>query len=552
MDRLVLATLSEIPGATTAGPVAAQSVPKAVPVRFGRLGNFRLGSRRFKAPNVGRIPDEPLVSCLCVTENRQAFMPWLLWGYDRQAWKRRELVIVDSSDPPVVVPKRSDVRVLHVPPGTSLGKKRNLALDAARGGVVAWFDDDDWQHPQRLTLLVPLLREYAARIGASFIGPSRSYFVDVGGHRCEPYHMVRYAIFNGSVYYTDMVSHARFPEDVLRTEDTKWISTLLRNRQGAALVDEHPCLSMWLCHAVNVTNASHVRKLPLDSRELIAKLGSAWGDTPQQLAALRRRLSAQPARRAVRVALAEPLYEAERAPAEKPAFERPAQVAGHAEEKWRKPVPPPADAQAAQAVQAPEAVTAAGVQLALYLTDAGGAQSRASAGFSMIRRGGWVRAVTTVGIHKQSEWSGADYVGVFDAEAVEPPEPEALARAVARSGMAADVYVLRSGERLSVRKLLALSNTDEALLRQLLARLPLRGAFSLDRTITPIQSAWVARPEVFDQLVRKWLVPARAILGEHPAPAAAFRLLAAIAFFHERRTVRALDLERSQAFHRVG
>ena len=26
----------------------------------------------------------PFVSCLCVTEGRPAFMPWLLWCFDRQ------------------------------------------------------------------------------------------------------------------------------------------------------------------------------------------------------------------------------------------------------------------------------------------------------------------------------------------------------------------------------------------------------------------------------------------------------------------------------------
>jgi len=36
---------------------------------------------------------QPLISCLCVTENRPAFLPWLLWNYERQTWARRELVV---------------------------------------------------------------------------------------------------------------------------------------------------------------------------------------------------------------------------------------------------------------------------------------------------------------------------------------------------------------------------------------------------------------------------------------------------------------------------
>ena len=72
--------------------------------------------------------NDPLVSCLCVTENRPAFMPWLLWCFDRQTWANRELVIIDSSAQPFTVPSRDDIRVIPAPCGTSVGRKRNLAL----------------------------------------------------------------------------------------------------------------------------------------------------------------------------------------------------------------------------------------------------------------------------------------------------------------------------------------------------------------------------------------------------------------------------------------
>jgi hypothetical protein len=45
----------------------------------------------------------PLVSCLCVTENRSAFIPWLA-ELREQDYQRRELVVVDSSDVPCELP----------------------------------------------------------------------------------------------------------------------------------------------------------------------------------------------------------------------------------------------------------------------------------------------------------------------------------------------------------------------------------------------------------------------------------------------------------------
>src|SRR5438309_10414663 len=108
----------------------------------------------------------PLVSCLCVTEGRPAFMPWLLWCFDRQTWSHRELVIVDSSLEPSQVVGRDDVRVVSLPPGTRVGKKRNLALQEAHGEIITWFDDDDWQHPHKLVWLVEALQEGALYAGA--------------------------------------------------------------------------------------------------------------------------------------------------------------------------------------------------------------------------------------------------------------------------------------------------------------------------------------------------------------------------------------------------
>ena len=48
------------------------------------------------------VPGDPgLVSCLCVTEERPAFLPWLFWNYGKQDYWARELVIVDSSREPL-------------------------------------------------------------------------------------------------------------------------------------------------------------------------------------------------------------------------------------------------------------------------------------------------------------------------------------------------------------------------------------------------------------------------------------------------------------------
>ena len=73
------------------------------------------------------------VSCLCVTENRPAFVPWLLWNFNKQDHPSRELVIVDSSREPLAPASDAGVTVVRCAPGTSVARKRNLAVEAARG-----------------------------------------------------------------------------------------------------------------------------------------------------------------------------------------------------------------------------------------------------------------------------------------------------------------------------------------------------------------------------------------------------------------------------------
>src|SRR4051794_9670806 len=64
----------------------------------------------------------PLVSCLCVTEGRVQFWPWLWWNFIKQDHPRRELVIVDSSPEPIAVDDPR-VRVVTATPGTSVAVK---------------------------------------------------------------------------------------------------------------------------------------------------------------------------------------------------------------------------------------------------------------------------------------------------------------------------------------------------------------------------------------------------------------------------------------------
>lgn len=229
---------------------------------------------------------DKFVSCLCVTEGRPAFMPWLLWNYRKQDYPFRELVVVDGTDSGPSIPCDPDIRVIRCAPGLSVGQKRNIALEHAAGALIAWFDDDDWQHPQRLSSLVERLGD-----GAGIAGPTASWFVDLARLRARPYGARRLTIFNGALFRRTTIGDTRFDEARRPATDTTWLAKVLSTDKGQPHL--HPtALAFWLCHETNISNPASRRTFPLPLRRVIDSVGSAaWSTTSSELIGLQQRLS---------------------------------------------------------------------------------------------------------------------------------------------------------------------------------------------------------------------------------------------------------------------
>lgn len=234
---------------------------------------------------VETCPTKPVVSCLCVTEERRPFLPWLLWNYQKQDYVDRELIIVDSSPHPVTPPDAT-VTVVACPPGTNVGRKRNLAVEAARGTLVTWFDDDDWQHPRKLSILAGALGEAGVLAGSK-----RSWFIDIGRSRARPHDAQREVLFNGLGARRSALGGVRFDEHRVRAADTAWVGAVRRASRGDDRVVPR-LLSCWLCHGANLSNPVTRYVFPHPLADVCREVGAAdWGDTEEKLAQLRDRLS---------------------------------------------------------------------------------------------------------------------------------------------------------------------------------------------------------------------------------------------------------------------
>jgi hypothetical protein len=116
---------------------SAAVVPRSTGVTSGRAG---------------MVPREPLVSCIMPTFNRRAWVERAVRYFLRQDYEARELIVVDDGSEPVgdLLPRDSAIRYVRLGQRASIGTKRNLGCEQARGEIIAHWDDDDWFAPWRL------------------------------------------------------------------------------------------------------------------------------------------------------------------------------------------------------------------------------------------------------------------------------------------------------------------------------------------------------------------------------------------------------------------
>ncbi len=101
---------------------------------------------------------QPLVSCLMVTRGKLFSGRHAVDCFRRQTYPNRELVLVcDAPGTEIEAHCRTlgdpRIRVVYPDkPAASLGKLRNLSMQAAQGSWICQWDDDDLYHPERLAL----------------------------------------------------------------------------------------------------------------------------------------------------------------------------------------------------------------------------------------------------------------------------------------------------------------------------------------------------------------------------------------------------------------
>lgn len=186
-------------------------------------------ARSARAPAApGAHTERPLVSCMMPTANRRPFVPQAIQYFLRQDYPNRELIVLDDGEQAVddLIPHDQRIRYLRLPRRYSIGAKRNLACEEARGTLIAHWDDDDWMAGRRISYQAG---ELARAGGKSVCGLSRLYYFDPRQRRAwlykYPERQKPWLAGNTLLYRKELWQRHPFP-DLNEGEDTRFVWSL--------------------------------------------------------------------------------------------------------------------------------------------------------------------------------------------------------------------------------------------------------------------------------------------------------------------------------------
>jgi len=113
----------------------------------------------------------PFVSICTPTFNRRPFIPIIIKCFENQTYPRdkMEWIIVDDGSDKIedLVSHLPYVRYFKYDEKMTLGKKRNISNEKAKGDIIVYMDDDDYYPPERVQHAVERLQESKALCAGS-------------------------------------------------------------------------------------------------------------------------------------------------------------------------------------------------------------------------------------------------------------------------------------------------------------------------------------------------------------------------------------------------
>lgn len=200
----------------------------------------------------------PHITCVCVSQNRPAFLKKAIDYFNAQTYQNKSLVIVYEGDGALWQDStllNDKIKVIKVPllSGISLGERRNLSVEHCSGDYFCQWDDDDWFHVRRLELQMEALiasKKPACVLSRLILYDAISRQAYLSSERYwEGTLLCRTGLFNDTLRYPNMN----------KSEDNSLVVNLVKKDCVQTL--SLPFLYSYFFHGKNTWDATHFHQL---------------------------------------------------------------------------------------------------------------------------------------------------------------------------------------------------------------------------------------------------------------------------------------------------
>ena len=110
-----------------------------------------------------KLKKNPLVTVCTPTFNRRPFIPIMIKCFEHQNYPKDKIewIIIDDGTDKIedLVKHIPQVKYLKYDEKLTIGQKRNIGNDNAKGEIIVYMDDDDYYPPERISHAVDTLRQ---------------------------------------------------------------------------------------------------------------------------------------------------------------------------------------------------------------------------------------------------------------------------------------------------------------------------------------------------------------------------------------------------------
>ncbi|WP_158799618.1 glycosyltransferase family A protein [Pedobacter sp. L105] len=201
----------------------------------------------------------PLISCICVTNNRTALLKRAIACFEAQNYPNKELVVSYPDDDHQTkeliqqVSKNEELKILRIERSSeeSLGNARNVAIDKCTGDYICIWDDDDWYHASRLSFQFNSMQTLGQGYQASILTNILLYDATTKkAYLSFPYTWDGTMLCRKSIIAQNQYAHSN------KAEDTHIIK-FLDSRKILYHIADAPFLYIYIYHGENTWDYSH-------------------------------------------------------------------------------------------------------------------------------------------------------------------------------------------------------------------------------------------------------------------------------------------------------